>query len=72
MRLTALSTPTSWCFAIPPLTTAGAAFAQTDLMLHLLRRRLSPTLADYVGKALLLDGRQLQSPFINPAIMARG
>lgn len=56
----------------PPLTTAGAAFAQTDLMLHLLRRRLSPTLADYVGKALLLDGRQLQSPFINPAIMARG
>ncbi len=55
----------------PPLTTAGAAFAQTDLMLHLLRRRMSP-LADYVGKALLLDGRQLQSPFINPAIMAQG
>lgn len=56
----------------PPLTTAGAAFAQTDLMLHLLRRRLSPELADAVGKALLLDGRQLQSPFINPAIMAQG
>ncbi|MCP6696076.1 GlxA family transcriptional regulator [Pseudomonas donghuensis] len=56
----------------PPLTTAGAAFAQTDLMLHLLRRRLSPELADVVGKALLLDGRQLQSPFINPAIMAQG
>ncbi|MBT9268116.1 MULTISPECIES: GlxA family transcriptional regulator [Pseudomonas] len=56
----------------PPLTTAGAAFAQTDLMLHLLRRRLSPELADYVGKALLLDSRQLQSPFINPAIMAQG
>lgn len=56
----------------PPLTTAGAAFAQTDLMLHLLRRRLSPELADYVGKALLLDGRQLQSPFITPALMAQG
>jgi len=56
----------------PPLTTAGAAFAQTDLMLHLLRRRLSPELADHVGKILLLDGRQLQSPFINPAIMAQG
>lgn len=59
--------PNAMVLCDPPLTTAGAAFAQTDLMLH-----LSPELADYVGKALLLDGRQLQSPFINPAIMAQG
>ncbi|UVE18339.1 hypothetical protein NVV93_02745 [Pseudomonas sp. LS44] len=32
-------------------------------MLHLLRRRLSPGIADAVGKALLLDRRHLQSPF---------
>lgn len=55
-----------------PLTTAGAAFAQTDLMLHLLRRRLSPAIADAVGKALLLDRRQLQSPFVIPAVLVQG
>ncbi|QGW75988.1 helix-turn-helix domain-containing protein [Pseudomonas alkylphenolica] len=64
--------PDVMVLADPPLTTAGAAFAQTDLMLHLLRRRLSPGIADAVGKALLLDRRHLQSPFVVPAMMAQG
>lgn len=64
--------PDVMVLADPPLTTAGAAFAQTDLMLHLLRRRLSPGIADSVGKALLLDRRHLQSPFVIPAMMAQG
>ncbi|MBD9579328.1 helix-turn-helix domain-containing protein [Pseudomonas sp. PDM23] len=64
--------PDFMVLADPPLTTAGAAFAQTDLMLHLLRRRLSPEIADSVSKALLLDRRQLQSPFVIPAMMVQG
>ncbi|KPA90067.1 transcriptional regulator containing an amidase domain and an AraC-type DNA-binding HTH domain [Pseudomonas asplenii] len=64
--------PDFMVLADPPLTTAGAAFAQTDLMLHLLRRRLSPEIADWVSKALLLDRRQLQSPFVVPAMMVQG
>lgn len=63
--------PDFMVLADPPLTTAGAAFAQTDLMLHLLRRRLSPDLADAVGKALLLDRRRLQSPFVIPAMLVQ-
>ncbi|WP_207886108.1 GlxA family transcriptional regulator [Pseudomonas sp. 30_B] len=64
--------PDFMVLADPPLTTAGAAFAQTDLMLHLLRRRLSPEIADTVSKALLLDRRQLQSPFVIPAVLVQG
>ncbi|WP_339529775.1 GlxA family transcriptional regulator [Pseudomonas mucidolens] len=56
----------------PPLITAGAALGQSDLMLHLLRSRFSPALADAVARALLIDGRQLQSPFMVPAMMAQG
>lgn len=55
-----------------PVTTAGAAFAQTDLMLHLLRVRFSAALADAVGKVLLIDGRQAQSRFMVPAMLAGG
>jgi transcriptional regulator GlxA family with amidase domain len=55
-----------------PIVTAGAAFAQTDLMLHLLRTRFSPTLADAVSRALLIDGRQSQAKFIVPAMLANG
>lgn len=54
------------------IVTAGAAFAQTDLMLHLLRTQFSPALADAVSRALLIDGRQSQAQFIVPAILANG
>lgn len=55
-----------------PLLTAGAAFAQTDLMLHLLRERCGSALADIVSRMLLIDGRQAQAPFIVPEVMANG
>lgn len=55
-----------------PVSTAGAAFAQCDLMLHLLRTRFGPALADVVGKVLLIDGRQAQAPFVVPALQSSG
>lgn len=55
-----------------PLSTAGAAFAQTDLMLHLLRVGFGPALADAVGRTLLIDGRQAQAPFVVPALLSNG
>jgi transcriptional regulator GlxA family with amidase domain len=54
------------------VTTAGAALAQSDLMLHLLRTRFGVALADAVGKVLLIDGRQAQAPFAVPSMMANG
>ena len=55
-----------------PVATAGAALAQSDLMLHLLRARFGVALADAVSKVLLIDGRQAQAPFAVPAMMANG
>lgn len=55
-----------------PLTTAGAAFAQVDLMLRLLQGRFSPGLADAVSRVLLVEGRESQAPFMLPALLARG
>lgn len=55
-----------------PVTTAGAAFAQTDLMLQLLRSRMGGVLADSISKMLLIDGRQAQAPFIVPEMLAGG
>lgn len=55
-----------------PVTTAGAALAQADLMLLLLRQRLGAPLADAVSRYLLIDGRQAQAPFIIPAMLASG
>ncbi|MDM0090841.1 MULTISPECIES: helix-turn-helix domain-containing protein [unclassified Variovorax] len=55
-----------------PLSTAGAAFAQTDLMLHLLRRRFGVAMAEAVGRNLLIDGRQAQGAFVVPAMLASG
>jgi transcriptional regulator GlxA family with amidase domain len=52
--------------------TAGAAFAQTDLMLHLLRTKFGAPLADAVSRTLLLDGRQAQAPYIAPMMLASG
>jgi len=55
-----------------PVVTAGAAFAQADLMLHLLRARCGAALADLLSRVLLIDGRQAQAPFIVPEVMASG
>jgi transcriptional regulator GlxA family with amidase domain len=55
-----------------PVTTAGAALGQTDLMLALFRKRFGSSLSEIVGKMLLLDGRQAQSPFVIPAMQAIG
>ncbi|SOD30420.1 Transcriptional regulator GlxA family, contains an amidase domain and an AraC-type DNA-binding HTH domain [Variovorax sp. YR752] len=54
------------------VVTAGAAFAQTDLMLHLLRERCGSALTDLVSRMLLIDGRQAQAPFIVPEVLANG
>jgi transcriptional regulator GlxA family with amidase domain len=54
------------------VTTAGAAFGHSDLMLHLFRMRFSPALADAVGKVLLMDGRQAQSRFVVSTLLANG
>lgn len=55
-----------------PLITAGAAFAQSDLMLHLLREHCGAELADLVSRMTLLDARRAQAPFIVPEVMAGG
>lgn len=52
--------------------TAGAAFAQTDLMLQLLRMRFGAELADAVSRVLLIDGREAQAPYIVPTMLASG
>jgi transcriptional regulator GlxA family with amidase domain len=54
------------------LTTAGAAFAQTDLMLHLVRRRYGNELTDAVARSLLIDARQAQAPYVVPEVLANG
>jgi len=55
-----------------PIVTAGAAFAQTDLVLHLLRERCGVALADAVSRVLLIDGRQAQTPYVTPMMFASG
>lgn len=55
-----------------PVVTAGAAFAQTDLMLHLLREQFGNALAEAVARMLLIDGRQAQAPFMVPEVLANG
>ncbi|RNL60697.1 helix-turn-helix domain-containing protein [Nocardioides marmoriginsengisoli] len=55
-----------------PVVTAGAAFAQTDLMLHLLREYGGATLADTVARTLVIDARQAQSEYVVPEVLARG
>lgn len=46
------------------IVTAGAALAQTDLMLHLLRRDLGPKVADLTARYLLIDGRPTQARYM--------
>lgn len=55
-----------------PVVTAGAAFAQIDLMLHLLRARFGAPLAKAVSRLLLVDGREAQAPFVVPELLADG
>jgi transcriptional regulator GlxA family with amidase domain len=55
-----------------PVTTAGAAFAHSDLMLHLLRERFGPQLTDAVSRWLLLEHRHSQAPFMAPEVLASG
>lgn len=55
-----------------PVMTAGAAFAQSDLMVHLLRQRFGAQLADAVSRVLLLHERTEQSRFVMPALLASG
>jgi transcriptional regulator GlxA family with amidase domain len=54
------------------IVTAGAAFAQIDLMLYLLRTRFNPSLAEAVSRAMVIDGRQSQAPYIVPITLANG
>lgn len=55
-----------------PVWTAGAAFAQTDLMIRLIHSRFGGALAEAVSKVLVIDGREAQAPFIVPAMLANG
>lgn len=55
-----------------PVLTAGAAFAQSDLMIYLLRHRFGAKLADAVSRVLLLHERTEQSQFVMPALLASG
>lgn len=56
------------------ITTAGAAFAQVDLMLHLIRDwagpRKGPRLTDMLCRTLLMDARQEQARYIAPELLA--
>lgn len=52
--------------------TAGAAFGHSDLILHLLGLRFGSSLAQAVGKLLLIEGRQVQAPFVVPSMLANG
>jgi transcriptional regulator GlxA family with amidase domain len=55
-----------------PITTAGAAMAQMDLMLFLIARHSNPELADSCARYLLLDERRSQSPYMAVAFLAAG
>jgi transcriptional regulator GlxA family with amidase domain len=54
------------------IVTGGAAFAHIDLVLHLLRTRFNPSLADAVSRAMVIDGRQSQAQYIVPTTLANG
>jgi transcriptional regulator GlxA family with amidase domain len=55
-----------------PILTGGAAFAQTDVMLHLIREKAGVSLADSVARLLLVDARQSDSPFLVAEVLANG
>jgi transcriptional regulator GlxA family with amidase domain len=55
-----------------PIITAGAAFAQADLMLVLLRQACGAELVERLSRLLLLDARHAQSKYVIPEVLARG
>jgi transcriptional regulator GlxA family with amidase domain len=55
-----------------PIVTSGAALAQTDLMLHLLRMRFGAELPQAVSRVLLIDERAAQAPYVTPSLMSNG
>jgi transcriptional regulator GlxA family with amidase domain len=55
-----------------PVITAGAAFAQSDVMLYLLRHRFGPQMVDGVSRVLLLHERAESAQFVVPSMLASG
>ncbi|MFM2287631.1 MAG: hypothetical protein RL684_774 [Pseudomonadota bacterium] len=55
-----------------PVITAGAAFAQSDVMLYLLRRHFGAALAEGVSRVLLLHERSESAQFVVPSMLASG
>jgi len=55
-----------------PVITAGAAFAQSDVMLYLLRQRFGSALAEGVTRVLLLQERSESAQFVVPSMLASG
>lgn len=55
-----------------PVITAGAAFAQSDVVLYLLRKRFGTRIADGVSRVLLLQERTEQAQFVVPSVLASG
>lgn len=55
-----------------PVITAGAAFAQADVMLYLLRQRFGSKLVEGVARVLLLHERTEQAQYVLPAMLASG
>lgn len=54
------------------IVTAGAAFGQIDLMLHLVRARCGNAVAEAVCRVLLIDGRQAQAAYVIPEAFSSG
>ena len=54
------------------LAFAGAAFAQSDVMLYLLRQRFGTKLVEGVSRVLLLHERGEQAQFVVPSMLASG
>jgi transcriptional regulator GlxA family with amidase domain len=54
------------------LTTAGAAMAHINLMLALVARFASPSLADLTARYMLLDRRGSQAPYMSLAMLCTG
>lgn len=55
-----------------PVITAGAAFAQGDIMLYLLRQQFGPAIADAVSRVLLLHERTESAQYVVPSVLASG